>query len=210
MSNAKWIALALVGALNMGCKQKPAITPPPISADEAGAAAQTLDHFKKTVNGDNYKALGFSSEAEAQSATLGAVLEVQMVGLEALKAYKAGDDPKPLLKELGQKLYLVQAGGGVRASVTVEKTSGGWRAVSFGAPQMARRIESEKPEAGAFLVVIPSLHLSFVARRSGEQLNLSSLYDLPDYGLRAAQPRPAAEVFAALAPIAQRYNGLPM
>jgi hypothetical protein len=160
------------------------------------------------------KTLGFQTPDEAASASLGAPLPMLMVGLNPLRAYHAGDDPRPLLLSQGSLLYPVTVNGDVRSSVLVRKdASGDWKASQFGRPTLASLATEGRTNVsrargvaaeGLSLVEIPTLSARMLAHEENGVPMLTSLVDVPGTDLHAGETRPAGEVFAKLQPIAAR------
>jgi phage shock protein PspC (stress-responsive transcriptional regulator) len=63
--------------------------------------------------------------------------------------------------------------------------------------------------AEAFQVRIPALNLIFVGNFVNGMLTLTSIMDVPMYGITANSPSDARELLAKLKPMAQQHNGLP-
>ncbi|MCU1268647.1 MAG: putative secreted protein [Acidobacteria bacterium] len=188
----------------------------PTFTDAQSAANQSLATFRKLVNAQNYKELGFESPEEVANAALGAPLRTSMVKLEQLKAYKAGDDANRLLSEIDQVYYPVIVQNQVRSAISVEQSNGKWRATGFGPANFAKQIDRARkagnaaPDAQQILVHVAPFNLYFVGRRVENKLMLTPAGDYQSFNLKAGATLPAEEVFATLATFAQQYNGLPM
>jgi hypothetical protein len=184
--------------------------------DAQSAANQSLATFRKLVNSQNYKELGFESADEVANASLGAPISTAMVNLEQLKAYKAGDDPNRLLNNLDKVYYPVAVQNVVRSTITVEQSNGRWRATGFGPANLAKQIDRARKTGAAnanaqqLLVHVAPFNLYFVGHRVEGKLMLTPVADYSTYNLKAGATLSADEVFNALVPFAQQYNGLPM
>lgn len=187
-------------------------------AETKDVAARALANFQKTGR-ENFKPMGFESGDELAGATLAEPLSVFMVELESLRGYQTGSDPNKLLKPIDKVVYPLAAKEQVRSSVIVQKGKEGWEATSIGGGNFARRASTAREElakstslaSNAFFVVqVPSLNAYFVGYRQDGKLMLASLANDLAMNLRAGAPLPAEQVFAQLAPVAQKYNGLPM
>lgn len=183
--------------------------------DAQTAATQALATFRKLVNAQNYRELGFDSPDEAGSATLGEPIKVLIVRLDQLSGYQPGSDPSRLLSDANQVFYPVNARERVRSSITVEQVDGKWRAASLGNAGLANQISEVRkgtPTSTADVIVqVPALGLYFIGRPdASNKLMLTSLATSTPYNLRAGATQPAEEVFAALVPFARSHNGLPM
>lgn len=186
----------------------------PTFNDAQSAANQSLATFRKLVNAQNFKELGFESADEVANAALGTPLRTSMVKLEQLKAFKSGDDVNRLLSELPQVYYPVTVQNQVRSTVTVEQANGKWRATGFGPANLAKQVERASKAGAAsgaqILVHVAAFNLYFVGTRVENRLVLTPVGDYASYNLKAGASLPAEEVFTALVPFAQQYNGLPL
>jgi hypothetical protein len=180
----------------------------------ATAAASALKTLAGLVKPE--KTLGFHSPSELASAALAEPLPMLMVGLNDLRAYQTGDDPRPLLRDEGTVMYPVTVGGEVRSSVILRKVSGDWKATQFGRSNLAsfahagrERLASARrvAEAGVSLVEIPTMSARMLEHEENGVPMLTSLLDVPHTDLRAGVTLPAAEVFAKLQPLAAQNDG---
>ena len=101
----------------------------------------------------------------------------------------------------------------------MQKGKEGWQATSIGGGNFARLAAGARDElakstslapAAFFIVQAPALNAYFIGFRQDGKLMLASLTDDAAMNLRAGAAMPAEQIFAQLAPIAQKYNGLPM
>lgn len=184
-----------------------------------GAASRSLGTLNKLVTEQNFKNMGFESAAEVKSATIGDPLPVFMVQLDELRAYKKGADPNRLLKALDKAIIPVAVNGQVRSSITVEKSKGEWKGMSFGAPNLTRALAKVQMESAAashvptdayFVVHIAALNAYYLGHRANNKLMLTTIIDDPSLKQPAGKTMPAEEVFSLLSPIARQYNGLPL
>jgi len=188
----------------------------PVDQAVANSALKTLQAL---VNEQNARAYGFTSPAEAASATLGMPLPVRFVRLDELREFAAGQDPSRLLHTVSQVFLPVTAGGQVRSSILLEQSGERWHAVSFGSPNLARLLQQGRDTAArqanvdassVQAVHVASLGRYYVASQSAGLLMLTAVTEDPELQIKAGETRPASEVFARLAPIARAYNGLPL
>jgi len=161
------------------------------------------------------KTLGFASPSEVAAASLAAPLPMFMVRLDELQAYRAGDDPRPLLKDEGAVLYPVMAGGAVRSSVLVRQVNGEWKGTQFGRSTLAnlshegraRLAASRGVDAdGVSLVEIPAISQRMLGHEEGGVPMLTVLLDVPGTDLRAGSTMRAADVLAKLQVVAARTD----
>jgi hypothetical protein len=183
-------------------------------ATRAEAATASLQKLARLATPQT--TLGFQSVSEAASASLAEPLPMIMVRLDALQAYRAGDDARPLLLEEGSFLYPVTVGGEVRSSVLVHKVNGDWKATQFGRANLAKFAHEGRKqvalargvaESGVSLVEIPTLSTRMLAHDEKGVPMLTALLDVQGTDLRAGVTRPAADVFAKLQPLAARNDG---
>jgi hypothetical protein len=213
------LAALLLTSCGRGAAQSGGGQKPPMSPDAQTAATRALEPLRKLVTPENARDMGFESVSEAANAALGEPIRVQMVRLDALRSYTAGADPGPLLTEVNRVLYPVTVNNQVRSSVIVEGSGGQWTFSSFGGPALVRQVSRYrtditnrlKPAADSVTVVhVSALNLYFLGYRVDNRLLLTPLENHPTYKLEAGASVPADEVFAALAPFARDYNGLPL
>jgi hypothetical protein len=186
----------------------------PTHVEAAQASLTTLGHLAIAD-----KTLGFRSPEEATSATLGSPLPMFMVGLNPLRAYRAGDDPRALLLSEGSVFYPVTVNGEVRSSVLVRQDAagGGWKASQFGRPTLASLASAERAnlaharkvtESGVSLVEIPTLSARMLEHEENGVPMLTSLLDVPGTDIHAGETRSAADVFTKLQPVAARLQDM--
>jgi hypothetical protein len=181
-------------------------------------ATKSLDTFRVIVTEQNFKEMGFATAAEIKSATPGEPMPVYMVQLGDLRAYKSGDDPTRLLKNVDRAIVPISVNDQVRSSVTVEKGKEGWKSTGFGAPKLTRLLAKARQESSAatgapidsyFAVHVAALNRYFMGHQAGNRLRLTPIDDDTVAKLTAGKTLPAEEVFAALVPVARQYNDLP-
>ena len=184
------------------------------TATHAAVAASSLKTLAHLVTPQ--KTLGFQSPGEAASASLANPLPMFMVGLNDLRTYRVGDDPRPLLKDEGSVLYPVSVGGDVRSAMVVRKVNGEWKATQFGRANLARfahegrrRVSLARGviESGVALVEIPTMSARMLEHEENGVPMLTALLDVPGTDLRAGATVSAAEAFAKLQPLAARNDG---
>jgi hypothetical protein len=184
------------------------------AASHAEAAAASLTTFAQLVSPQ--KSLGFASAEEVASATLAEPLPMYHVGLDALRAYRAGDDPRALLLDTGAVLYPLTVAGEARSSMVVHKVNGEWKATQFGRPTLAKHVHEGRAkvasargvaESGVSYVDVPALSARMLRHDERGVPMLTALADLPGTNLRAGATLPAADVFAMLQPIAVAHDG---
>jgi hypothetical protein len=177
--------------------------------DPTTAAQQALNSFKKLVDAENYRSLGFDSLNEATNAIVGEPLQVFVVRVDDLKGY-AGGDPDSLLVDVGQLFYPVTSGGQTRSSIMIERIAGKWRAARLGNASLARQVAQWKgPNPGASLVQVPALGVYFIANTGPDgKLELIPAKNSQTYGLKEGEKRGADDTFAALVPHAKLHKSV--
>lgn len=215
------IALALsLQACNKGGQQQAANQGGTVQSfsDDKSAAAQALETFRKLVTSQNYKELGFDSVDEVAGASLGEPSRVYNVNLNQLREYQAGSDANRLLNDGNQVIYPVTVRDQVRSSITVEQRDGKWKATNFGNAGFAKQFSQtmktvaaapQRTEAPVVVHVLP-FNLYFLGHRADNRLLLTPLGNYASFNLKSGATASADEIFAALAPFARKYNGLPM
>src|SRR5712692_6319265 len=160
----------------------------PAEIETRSIAAQSVMSLRKLINEQNYKAMGFTSPKEVESATLNEPMSVTMVRLDDLRVYQHGDDAGKIVKALDKVIYPVSANGEVRSSITLEKVKGAWKATSFGGPNLTKLLTKARKEsseathltlASYFVVELPALNAYFVAHRSENKLMLTAVLNDP-------------------------------
>jgi len=183
-------------------------------ADAQSAATQSLAVFRRLVNNQNYRDLGFESPDEVANATLGEPLPILFVRLDQLRGYHEGTDVNSLLGQSNEVNFPVMANNQVRSSVVVEQVNGKWRTGTLGNGALARHIAAVRRDrtgaAGAgqqALVHVGALGLHFFGERGTDnKWRLTPLVSNPELNLAAGQALPAEEVFTRLAVAAKRLR----
>jgi hypothetical protein len=179
-------------------------------AEAAAGALKTLAHLATAQ-----RSLGLRSESEAASASVAEPLAMFMVGLEPLRLYRAGDEPRALLVDEGSFLYPVTAGGDVRGSVVVRKAAGGWKATQFGRAALAKaavegrsRVAATRgvAESAVSVVEVPALLVRLLGHDENGILMLTATGDVPGTDIHAGTMLPAADMFVKLQPSALRLD----
>ena len=183
------------------------------------AALAGKERYHLLVDKSNFKALGLAKASDALSAQLGTPSKDYMVRLDGLKTYKSGDDPAKLLTDTGLVHYpLVYANKAV-STVTLAPMENRWEVVSIGDASRSRerseaRVEllkalREERDQG-FLVRIPAFNLEFEgAYDNAGKLQLVSINNAPEWGLRTGSPVAAETLFLKLVPAARRFEDVP-
>ena len=181
-------------------------------------AFESIMTFRKLVNEQNYKAMGFESLDEVSTAALGEPIRVFLVRLDQLREYQPGSDPNKLLIDSDKVIYPVTVKEQVRSSIVVEKVNETWKTTNFGGPNLIKILanirkntsdSSGLPISSYFAVQVPSLNLYFVGHRTDNELMLTPLLDDPSFEFKAGRTTPAKDVFSAILPSAKEHSGLP-
>lgn len=151
----------------------------PGASDFPGTQAlnEALNQLRLLVDANNYRRLGFDSEAQAASATFGTPLRRYLIRSDKWRNFGGNADPAALLEDTRQWIYPVLAAGNVRCAVTIAwRKPGAWKAISFGDPALAdvafrtRTEEAEKHQPRLaqevfFLVDLLGADRKFIVRR---------------------------------------------
>lgn len=189
-----------------------------IAVETQPAAQSALETFGKLVTAENATTMGFASRDDVARSQLGSPLADFMIGLDAVRDYKQGQDPLGLLTSTGEVIYPVGVGGNVNASVTLKKQGDAWQAVSFGAPIRSRAVGSVRESvassegvamADSFQVRIPAYNLFFVGAIKDNVLILNPIMDYAQFDFRLGVPLRAEQVLLTLKPVAEGDEGLP-
>lgn len=185
-------------------------------ATAAAAATASIATLANVVATNPSGKRGFASSTEVSSSTLGDGLPVQFVGLSNLTAFTHGQDTKGLSIDKHEVLYPIMVAGAVRSSVTVQKGGNGkWRAVKFGYASIAISSHSvgltvastQSVDAGTLsLLEIPAVHAYLLSHTEKGKHMVTPLFDIPGTSYKAGVTLPAADVFAALQPLAAKVN----
>ena len=148
------------------------------------AASNSLETFRKLVLKENAVALGFDDFTKVPMATLklGKAFGDYFIRLDKLKDYSGGP-VEPLLEPGARVFFTVLIDEKPKASVTVVKTAGSWKAGMFGSSQLAQvaeitreLLEKREPSGTEFFFVrIPGLQRVLVGHRRGGRLILTPL-----------------------------------
>lgn len=188
------------------------------SENSRSRATESLKTLPRIVTRENYRALGFQTPDEPKSASLGEPIAVFTVGLDDLRSFVSGKDPKTLLRGPQRVVYPVVVQQQVRSAVTLQELQGAWKVTGFGNATLGRLLAKFRSErasaAGAsatsyFAVHIPALNLYFLGHEASGQLNLTPLLDDPSLELKAGQPVPGDKLFERLVPRAKALNDMP-
>ncbi len=178
-------------------------------------AQRSIAVLQRLASERGYQGLGFESLEEVKSATLGAPLQVFMVGLDALRDYQSQTDPNSLLIDEHRLIYPVVVGGQQRSSITMQELEGKWEIASIGRPRLANAIaltrqgvikSTNAPIESTFGVEVPALNLFFIGYRADGKLSLTPVFGDPSLKIEEGQSMEAHTVFGALAPAARELK----
>ncbi|MBN2223702.1 MAG: hypothetical protein JW765_03410 [Deltaproteobacteria bacterium] len=181
-------------------------------------ALEALKILSELTTPQNYREMGFKGLEDARTTSVGEYFVIYWVGLDQLKEYKKGDDPRKMLSGGDQRIYSVLSRGVVSSSITLSNIKGQWEATSFGESPTIKSIENsvsinkrnvKDSEETYFFVKLLALNLEFIGYYQDDTLMLAPLYDYPDFGFTVNTPIPAVEVFEKVQPTALEHDGLP-
>jgi hypothetical protein len=191
------------------------LRPTPKQATAAQAAAASLEALANVVAADPSTKRGFASPQEVSSSTLADGLPVYFLGLDRLTAFTPDQDTRTLALDKQQVVYPIVAADGARSSVTVQKGSDGtWEPVKFGDAPLARNVYTFRQDvaakrsvdAGFSLIEAPALQVYLLSHGEKGIHMVTPLWDIPGTSYTAGVPKRAADVFAALQPIAAKTD----
>ena len=194
-------------------------TPTDRAGDPRAAATEGLQSFRSLVDEQNFRDLGFESQDEVTSATLGEPVSVYLVRLDQLREFQPEADPNKLLTATSEMIFPVLVKDQARSSITLTQEGGKWVAAGFGGAKLVRQLAKVRGNLGAsestpgtpdMFVKVPALNVYFVARQNqkpGGELMLTPLTDQPDYRMKEGGSIPAKEAFSALVPAAKLHDG---
>ena len=209
------------GPARISLKRPPTVptprpTPPATFDTAAQAATASMGTLANLVGIDHPTNRGFASAAEVTSSTLADGLPVQFVGLSSLRAFTPGQDTKTLPFDKQEVMYPITVGGAVRSSVTVQKgPDGKWQTVMFGHASVAQSSQSVRlhitstrsVDTGTLsLIEIPTVHAYLLSHTENGVHMVTPLRDIPGTSYTTGVTQPAAQVFAALQPLAAKVN----
>ena len=181
-------------------------------------ASPTLETFRKLIDEDIYREMGFDSLSQVQRISTGVPMRIYVVGLQQLRNYQAGTDPFSLLDSGVYIIFPVNVDNRVRSSYILTKHGNVWEATSFGHTSLIKMLVDvrhavsrsiSKPLAHFFVVQIPGFNLYFLSFVANQQLMLVPVLDAAKYGFLKGQTMPAHQVFQILLPHAQVHTGQP-
>jgi hypothetical protein len=199
------------------------LAPPTMDSSRSTTAAQpeqaalaSLETLSLAVSRGKPGRRGFGSAADVRSASLGTPLHAFVIGLDDLRAYQPGQDPRSVLTDKQEIVYPLVTNGEIRSSVVVRhRDDGAWETVQFGRGVVVKDIHAARASVAArrnrntrelSLVEVPTLALRFLAHDESGGLWLSPVHDVPGTALRAHDSYPASEVLRTLQPLAARVG----
>ena len=161
--------------------------------------------------------LGLTSSKEIAGAQLGTPLREYIVPADGLAKFTATSAPSSLLTGGQTLFYPILVNGVSRSSVRVSTQPGAQaHVIALGDTATAARL-AKIPRFSALVgtrsqvsvpaVRVPALGLYFVGQVSDGTLQIASIFDVPNLGLKAGRFEDAAVVFTRLAPLAAKVNG---
>ncbi len=167
----------------------------------------------------NFKALGFRSTSEANTAQIGQPIQEYLVSTSALAAYTIKKQPTQILNQTQTTLYPLVTNREVRSSIRIVRKGEQAITAAFGNANLIKNIDfvlqkngsnmQQPSQAAVSAVKIPALGLYFVARQVQGSLELAPIFNSPALGLVKGRYENASTVFARLAPFAASFNGKP-
>ena len=176
-----------------------------------------LNSFVVGLTSDQLANVGFASAGEAEQAVAGFPLRRFELYVGEVREFTAGDRVSDLLHPLDTLTFPLLVAGSVRSSVSVHYGGGSFKPAAFGDFNFIRSVysaidtfhptgvEFDTP----FILDVPGLNLTFVARGKGRRIWVRPIVDSPSYGLARSDVLSLEEMVLRIQPGARRYNGLP-
>lgn len=154
------------------------------------------------------------TEAEAADTRLGKKINVFMIGLDHLAAYKSGDSTKKLLIDTKLIIYPIYSGGQLKTSLSIRKRGGGWKNAAIGGTEMlylapireAHAQVNGINEKSYFMVRVPGLYLNFLGYYQKGDLYLIPTHEHPEVALDPGTAVPARDVYLKMKPLVSKYK----
>lgn len=179
---------------------------------------KSLGEFSQLVTRENFRSMGFESPDEVKTASLGAPMKDFIVKLDSLSKYQPGGSAEELLIPTGQAVFPVMVNGKVRSSITLSKSKGEWKAVSFGGSNYVKKISKAVEESSRqtglakseyFIARVPALNVFFAGYQREGKIFLVPIMDFPKFDLKAGSSVEAERALSALSQAAREHNGQP-
>lgn len=148
-------------------------------------------------------------------AKLGAPISHQTIGLDKLREYKSGADPKMIIQKIDRVTYpVLDANGNVLSSIELDKKDGKWQTAELGNTSYLPAFEEVRKSENldlknASLIRLPGLNLYFIATEKDNKLQFALLNDKQVGDIPVKRFISAQTALERLVPIALAYNGLP-
>ncbi len=169
---------------------------PDTVVDQQEAADNALGIMQDLAK-DNYTLLGFQSEEEAKSATLGTPLTVYLVYLDDLQNFENESTSNDLLQDSKIVMYPVMVDDTIRSAVGIQNSEDGWTPATFGNATLIKAIAEIGLNKDSFIVQVSALGLYFVGEQNEDGLFLTSITET-GYDLPVGRPIKAEQVFSIL------------
>ena len=171
-------------------------------ADPTQAATSALSNLKQLLTaGENFREMGFDDLEQVNRASLSDPASVYTVGLDQLRNYTPGSDPRSLLVDTKRMVFPVVADGSGRTLITVEQKAGSWHFVSFGDQRVARNlvrvrdgkssVQGRRSTSDFFLVQVKVMFLTFLGNEQPGSVGANSLRLVPLNGKSELAVSPA-------------------
>jgi hypothetical protein len=177
-----------------------------------------LSTFKQMITEENYRQMGFESPGEISVAKIEPPIYYYLVRLNRLKLYKPGNQPDYLLMLTGQLIFPVSVNGHIRSSMTLRKSWGRWKALTFGNSDFVKQLTDvilqssqryKVPHKDFFAVGIPALNIIVAGYRKKNTLYVVPLTNDKSLRYRAKESISAERFFTIILRDALAHDGLP-
>jgi hypothetical protein len=184
-----------------------------ISSDQVRKAVQTLSAM---VTDQNFQTFGLTGKDQLKSLKAGKQYNKSIIGLDAIKNYKAGQDVQAIIKPLAAiEVPLVDESGKIQTAIEFVKNKDKWEASGFGlssdlaAVRNAQANRADTSKANVSLIRIPALRTRFIGVTTSTGLSFIVLENNESLGFRQGETILAKDAILKLVSVAKLYNGLP-
>jgi hypothetical protein len=182
------------------------------AAPARGAAADLVGRLRRSFDPKVGLFAGFRSPEDLDRARTGPSIPMYVVDTDPLGRYDGVSSADALLRPVPLTTQLVYVDGRVGSALVLRDDQGTWKPMRVGGANRAKLIDRVGAElarsygvapGALFLVDLPSLGVELLGYRTKGSTMLVALADVPELGLRGAQPVNAPALLASLAPFAK-------
>lgn len=186
----------------------------PDEKDQDNEAKKSQEMLKKTPA--KLLALLDLTQAEAAKTTRGKKLKVFEIGLDKLKTFKTGDNPKKILVDMKESVYPIYVGSKLKTAISIRKgkEGGKWQNASIGGgeihfiePSRVKHSKANRISLSAYFVVrVPAMYLSFLGYHHKGKLYIIPTHEHPDVKLVLNKGTLAENIYVKLKPLVDKFK----